>query len=88
MRKIYRKFKTFDVIFEVFETIFGVSKTIFEVFDATFGIYIIIFEAVETSISFKKFVAFIINNVEIIIIIHFIVELHNIIVKSNYNFRN
>ena len=29
-----------------------------------------------------------INNVEIITIIHFIIKLYNIIVKSNYNFRN
>ena len=29
-----------------------------------------------------------INNVEIVIIIYFIIELCDIIIKSNYNFRN
>ena len=77
MRRTCRKPK----IFEIFETIF-------EVFDATFETYIVIFEIGGTSISSKKFAASIINNVEIIIIIHFIVELCDIIIKSSYNFRN
>ena len=29
-----------------------------------------------------------INNVEIVIIIHFIIELRDVIIRSDYNFRN
>ena len=90
MRETYRKFKTFNVIFEAFDVIFGISKTVFEVFetifeafDATFEIYVLTFK-----IEFEKFAIFIINNVEIVIIIYFIIKLRNIIIKSNYNFRN
>ena len=80
LQKTYRKSKIFDAIFEafeiiseIFETIFEIFETIFKIFDAIFETYVAIFEINKTSISFEKFVIFIINNVKIIIIIHFII---------------
>ena len=58
------------------------------IFDVIFKAFDVIFEIDEISISFEKSVAFIINNIKIIIIIHFIVELRDVIIKSGYNFRN
>ena len=81
LRETYRKPKTFETVFETFEIVFEAS-------DAIFGIYAVIFETDGTSISSEKFVTLMVNNVKIVTIIHSIVELCDIIVKSGYNFRN
>ena len=73
LRETCWKSRIFDTVFEAFEGICRKPKT---------------FEIDETSISFEKFAAFMINNVEIIIIIHSTAELHDIIIKSGYNFRS
>ena len=66
------KKKTFNATFVVFQAIF-------EVFNATFKVD-------ETSISFKKFAAFIINNIKKILTIHFIVNLRDKINKFKLKF--
>ena len=77
MRETYRKFKIFfETAFETFDATFQTRETSFAIYNATFQIN-------ETS-----FAAPIINNVKIVIIIYFIVELCDIIAKPSYNFRN
>ena len=70
------KNKLFKHLREIYQKFKIYSDAAFEAFDATFQIN-------ETS-----FAAFIINNAEIVTIIHFIAELCDTIVKSSYNFHN
>ena len=74
MRKTCRKFKIF---FETTSRAFDAAfKTISKTFNAVF------------QVRATSFVGFMINNVKVVTIIYFIVELRDVIIKSSYNFRN
>ena len=79
LRKTYRKFKI------IFDADSQARETSFAIYDVTFQTREISFVVSDADFQVT---ALIINNVKMITIIHFIVELRDIIVKSDYNFRN
>ena len=79
---IYFVNKKVEHLYNKYNISFSLKNKLFNYLRETYRKFKISFDA-----DFQA-TAFMINNVKVIIIIHFIAELRDVIVKSNYNFRN